>query len=215
MSLFYKKNLWIPTWRGLLLILGLAGGVFSAGVFNLYSYLAPNHPRTDAVWLAVEGWLGDQELASAIQNLRPEQVVVATGGPVFFCGDLLGNKTYAELTAERLLLLGVAPEQILCAPAPDVTYDRTYASAVATRDALAARGLLGEPCNIYSVGSHSRRTLFLYKEAFGADYPFGIVALPSQDCDERHWWRSSLAFKKVFGEFVSWVYTLFSVCKYA
>ncbi|MCU0857831.1 MAG: YdcF family protein [Pontiellaceae bacterium] len=215
MKFFRKQTLWIPTWKGLLLISLLLGGLFSGGVLHLYPFLAQHHPRPDAEWIAIEGWLADSELQEAVRDLRPGQIVVTTGGPVFFCGSLLENKTYAELTVDRLLLLGVPPEQILCASAPDAPSDRTYNSATAVRILLEQRGLFGKPCNIYSIGVHSRRTFQMYRLAFGADYPLGIVSLKCQDCDQRCWWRSSLAFKSVLTEFISWFYTLFAPCKYA
>jgi hypothetical protein len=165
--------------------------------------------------IIIEGWLEDDELRVAANAIRPEQIVVTTGGPVKFGGSLLKEKTYAEVTAARLRLLGMADEKILCAPAPNVRCDRTYASALAARDALKQRGLLGKSCNIYSTGAHSRRSFYLYRLAFGADYPVGIISLESQDADLSHWWRSSLAFKQVLSELVSWIYTLFSSCKYA
>lgn len=206
--------MWLPTWTGLVLAFLLIGGLLYGAVRNLYSFLAQNHPLPNAEIIVIEGWLPDNEFYKAVQDIRPRQIVVTTGGPMTFGGSLFREKTFAEVTATRLRLHGIAEEAILCAPAPNVQCDRTYASALAARDALAQRGLLGKPCLIYSLGSHGRRSLYLYKLAFGADYPLGILSLESQECDLRHWWRSSLAFKQVLTEFISWLYTLCSSCKY-
>ena len=205
----------MPTGQGSLLLILLIAGLLYGTVTHLYPFLAQNHPIPNAEIVIIEGWLPDAELKEAVRNIQPSQLIVTTGGPITFGGSLLKEKTYAEITAARLRLMGLSDEKILCAPAPDVRFDRTYASALAARDALKQRGLSGKSCNVYSMGSHSRRSLYLYKLTFGADYPIGIVSLESQEADLRHWWRSSLAFKQVLGELTSWIYTLFSSCKYA
>jgi len=215
MKLVRKKEIWIPTWKGCILGFLLIGGLGYGAVRTLYPFLAQNHPQPGAEIVIIEGWLPDAELQSLSARIPAGVLVVTTGGPVTFGGSLLKEKTYADVTAVRLRLLGMADEKIICAPAPDVQCDRTYASALAARDALAQRELLGKSCNVYSAGAHSRRSLYLYKLAFGADYPLGAISLESQEYDLRHWWRSSLAFKQVLGEFISWIYTLFSSCKYA
>ena len=205
----------MPTWKGSVLLFLLVAGLLYSTTSRLYPFLAQHHPVVDAEIIIIEGWLEDKELQNAANAIRPEQILVTTGGPIKFGGVFFEEKTYAEVTAARLRLMGLSDEKILCAPAPDVRSDRTYASALAARDALKQHGLFGKSCNIYSLGAHSRRSLYLYQLAFGADYPIGIVSLDSQEADLRHWWRSSLAFKQILGELTSWIYTLFSSCKYA
>jgi len=205
----------MPTGQGFILLILLVVGLFYSGAIRLYPFLAQNHPQPSAEIIIIEGWLPDVELKEAVKSIQPGQIIVTTGGPVQFGGSLLKEKTYAEVTAARLRLFGMADEKILCAPAPDVRCDRTYASALAARDALKQRGFLGKSCNVYSMGAHSRRSFYLYKLAFGTEYPLGIVSIESQESDLRHWWRSSLAFKQVLGELISCIYTLFSSCKYA
>jgi len=205
----------MPTWQGSFLLLLLIGGLFYGATSRLYPFLAQHHPVPNAEIIIIEGWLADDELTEVTKSILPGQTVVTTGGPVIFGGILFKGKTYAEVTAERLCLLGLESDKIICASAPDVQCDRTYASALAARDALEQLGLFGKHSNVYSVGAHSRRSLYLYKLAFGANYPIGVVSFESQEADLRHWWRSSLAFKQVLGELNSWIYTLFSSCKYA
>lgn len=215
MKLFRKKEVYLPTWQGFFLVFLLIGALGYGAIRNLYPFLAQNDPQPVADIIIIEGWIADAELQMLSGQISDGDIVVTTGGPVLFGGSLLKEKTYAEVTAARLCLMGLDPKKILCAPAPAAQCDRTYASALAARAALAQRGLLEKPCNIYSVGAHSRRSFYLYKLAFGADYPIGIISLESQESDLRRWWLSSLAFKQVFGEFISWIYTLFSSCKYA
>jgi len=215
MKLFRKKSLWIPTWQGFILISILIFGILLSGVFSVYAFLAQQDPRHDAEWVVVEGWLPDSVLVEILQRTQTNQMIVTTGGPIQFCGNLFQNKTYAEVTMDRLIFLGVSSERLICASVKEVDCDRTYASALAVRERAEQRGLFGKPCTVYSLGTHSRRSFYLYRKAFGAHYPVGIVAMESSSLDERHWWRSSQAFKQVFGECIAWIYTLFSSCKYA
>lgn len=215
MKLFRKKEVWRPTIWGSLLLMLLFGAAGCVAVFGLYPFLAQTDPKPDARIIIIEGWLSDAELQTISGRISAGHLVVTTGGPIAFGGNLLKDKTYAEAAAARLRLLGLDPEKILCAPAPETQRDRTYVAALAAREVLKQHGLLGKPCNIYSLGAHSRRSLYLYKLAFGADYPVGIIALESREYDLRHWWRSSLAFKHVLSELIAWIYILFSSCKYA
>ena len=215
MKLFRKKEIWIPSWQGTVLLILIAAALFFGAVRSLYPFLAQNVPQPDAEVVIIEGWMSDADLDAAAEEVRPGQLAVTTGGPVFFGLALIKEQTYAEVTAARLLLSGFPPERLLCAPASETPYDRTYASALAARDALAARGLRGQPCIIYTVGPHSRRSLYLYRKAFGPDWPVGIVSLESREYDLRRWWLSSHAFKQVTGELISWIYTQLSPLKYA
>jgi hypothetical protein len=211
-----KREVWLPTRQGFLLLALLAAALLYGAVRSLYPFLALNAPLPDSSVVIIEGWMSDEEIAATVEAVRPrDPLLVATGGPVFFGLGLMEEETYAGVTASRLLRLGVPPEAILCAPAPDTPFDRTYAAALAARDALAAQGLRGQPCTIYTVGAHSRRSLYLYRQAFGPDWPVGIVSLDSRQYDLRRWWRSSHAFKHVTGEWISWIYTLCSPRKYA
>lgn len=211
-----KKEVWLPTWRGGLLLVLIAAALLFGAVRSLYPFLAVNASLPEASVVIIEGWMSDEELTRVVEAVRPgSPLLVATGGPVFFGLALMEEETYAGVTASRLLQLDVAPETILCAPAPDTAFDRTYAAAVAARLALEKRDLCGTPCTIYTVGAHSRRSLYLYRKAFGPDWPVGIVSLDSQQFDLRRWWRSSHAFKHVTGELISWIYTLCSPRKYA
>lgn len=215
MKFFRKKEVWLPTATGLLSLCGIAVLLAYATLSGLYPFLAQNDPNPDARAVIIEGWLGDAELEELAGQLPTDGFIVTTGGPITLGSELLKEKTYADVTATRLRLLGFDAEKMICAPAPDVQCDRTYAAALAARDALVGRGLSNVPCNIYSTGAHGRRSFYLYRLAFGSEWPLGIVSVENQEYDLRRWWRSSLAFKNILGEALSWIYTLLSSCKYA
>lgn len=206
MKLFRKKSVLWPTPVGLavfssllfLLLLGLLAG--------LYPFLAQNHPHPNAEILILEGWMGDAELTAAVSVAASNTLFVASGGPVEYGVLLFKEKTFADMTASRLLKLGVPASRILSAPAPDTKLNRTYIAALAVRDNMEQAGLLGRPANLVSVGVHSRRSGFLYRRAFGSEAPLGLVSLECARYDQRRWWRSSEAFKAVVTEMLSWIY---------
>lgn len=214
MKLLRRREVWVLTTQGMMLFGLLTAVLLFIGALSIYPFLAQNAPLPDAELAIIEGWLPDVELTALLDDMPEDTLYVTTGGPVTFGGNFFKQKTYAELSADRLIELGIPPGSVLAAPAPEVIADRTYASALAARRTLKEKGLLGRPANIYSLGAHSRRSLLLYRFAFGPDAPLGIVALESGEYDLRHWWRSSLAFKHLFSEFTSWLYTQCTRWKY-
>lgn len=214
MKFFRKKELWLPTLPGFALMVCLLAGVVGLGASVLYPFLSFNNPRTDVSLIIVEGWIPDALLSSVVALRQPGQKIVTAGGPIQFGGNLFEEKTYAEVSASRLRIAGEHPENIICAPAPPTASDRTYTSALAVRKVLEEQGLYGQSCNLYTLGAHARRSLTLYHAALGTDYPIGVVSLESSEYDLSHWWRSSMAFKHVLSEFVSWVYVKCTPWKY-
>lgn len=214
MKLVRKATVWIPTAPGvfllflLLILLGL--GVSQ----KLYPFLALSRPLANPSLIIIEGWIGDAELELVYKQAEPGVLLVTTGGPVTYGHSLLKEKTYADVTAARLRLLGASDEAILAVPTEEVSRDRTYASAVEVRRALQARGLFGQPANLYSLGAHSRRSYFLYRHALGPNLPLGVVSMDDTEYDLRRWWRSSHAFKHVMSESLSWIYTQCTFWKY-
>ena len=214
MKLIRKTEVWRPTRWGFLLIFLLIG-VLGLGLSQgLYPFLAQNCPLSQAELIIIEGWLPDAELVQLVAETEPGTLWVTTGGPIKFGGSLFDEKTYAEVTTERLQKLGVSSEAILTASAPDVAADRTYASALAVRDKLEEQGLFGRPANLYTLGAHSRRSFLLYRLAFDSEGSLGVVALENEELDLRHWCRSSLAFRQVADEAIAWLYVQCTRWKY-
>lgn len=204
----------MPTFRGRILLFLLFAALLMGLGAGVYPFLAQNRPLPDVEVAIIEGWMSDTELVTVLSRFPEKTICVATGGPIHFGADLFKERTYAEITAARLKKFGVDPEYILDASAPDTSTDRTYVSALAVRRVLEAKGLFGRPANIYTVGTHSRRTFLLYRCAFGIDVPLGVISLECSETDLRHWWSSSQAFKNVCTEFLSLIYTHCTRWKY-
>jgi hypothetical protein len=215
MKFVRKTEVWRPTASGNLLIVLLAGILGGGLCLGLYPFFALNRPLPQPELVIVEGWLEDAALDTVRSLTASGTLFVTTGGPIKYGGNLLAEKSYAEAATARLVKLGVPPQSILTAPAPDTAKDRTYVSALAARRALEERGLFGRPANIYTLGGHSRRSLLTYRFAFGPEVPLGVVSLESEKVDLRHWWRSSMGFKHVMTELMSWIYVHCSRWKYS
>lgn len=214
MNFFRKKETTVPTVVARLLFFLLTIVLLALLGSGLYPFLAQNRPFEGARLAVIEGWIPDAALVGVLDRLPDDTLYVTTGGPITFGADFFDERTYAELTTSRLLKLGVDPESILTAPAPDSSRDRTFVSALAVRRVLESKNLFGGPVNIYTLGPHSRRSFLLYRFAFGPDVPLGTVALESRKYDLRHWWRTSPAFKKILSEMVSLAYTYCTYWKY-
>lgn len=152
--------------------------------------------------------MGDAALREVVAVMEPDHLVLCAGGPITHGAEILPYDNYAEVSAERLVAIGVPRKQILVAPAPKVQRDRTYASALAARDKLERAGLFGEPVNLCSVGAHARRSRLMYRKVFGADYPLGILSISPEEFDLENWYRHSSGFKMVLSEWFSWFYSL-------
>jgi hypothetical protein len=118
-------------------------------------------------------------------------------------------KTYSALGAAVANSLGVPDTVVEAVPTPDVQRDRTYASALAARDWLKARGDLPESINVVTVGAHARRTRLLYRKAFGEGCEIGIIMVDNVDYDAGRWWAYSQGVRTIIGETAAYLYARF------
>lgn len=209
MKFVRKKEVWIPTCPGFILLVLFTGALFYGAIIHLYPFLAQNDPQPSAEILIIEGWMADAELKEAAKAVQPGQLVVTTGGPVTFGQNILNYDNYAEMATARLIVMGIPAETIITIPAPDTRRDRTYVSAQAARRKLEELGLFGKSANLYTIGAHARRSCLLFRHVFGKDYPLGVIAVEPPCYNLKHWYRHSAGFKHVTLELISWLYAQF------
>lgn len=199
----------VPTWRGVLLMLSLAGAAAAGFGRHLLPALAPTVQVGGGI-LAVEGWVPDYALAAAAKEFQRGAYhhIYTTGVAVAQGSPLLEFGTHAEIAAAILRRSGMRPEAVVAVPTPRTKRDRTYASAVALRDRLAADGLQPTAVQVVTLGAHARRTRLLYERAFGDSVTVGVVAVPSQDFDPDCWWSSSEGVRVVMAEALAYLYVL-------
>ena len=180
---------------------------------NLHSFLAVNQP-VGAKLLVVEGWIGPNALDQAIAAFRSGRYegVVTTGGPIGSWPPS-GHDTHADLAADYLRQHGLADVSVTAVPAPESSVERTYLSAVMVRAWARRSGLVPERMDVFSSGTHARRSRLLYRLAFGASAEIGVHAARSAEYDGREWWRTSTGARDVFDQAIGllWVKCFFRV----
>jgi hypothetical protein len=199
----------VPTWKGVMLLAALLAGAAFWVVQGLPAFLAPNDPMGHGL-LVVEGWQERDSLqlaASTFRNGRYDAMVV-TGGPTVDPAWEGGFATYAERAASALRQLGIVEPELVVVPAPPSAQDRTYRSAVAVREWLEVSGRRVSALDVFSVGTHSRRSRALYRMAFGDEIDVGVRSGSPSKYDLERWWRSSEGAKDVLGESLAYGWVL-------
>lgn len=209
LTLLHRRQVWVPTrWGWLLILLITLGGGVTA-LFGAYPFLASSDPAPAAKLLVVEGWLADRELDQAIAAFQRGgyEQLVTTGGPIERTSPLVGFSTYADLAAAYLTSHGVPPAIVVAVPAPASAQDRTYLSAVKVREWVRKNTPELRAFDVYSGGPHARRSRSLFALAFGSGVRIGVLSATPSEYDASRWWRSSAGAKSVIGEAIglAWV----------
>lgn len=193
---------WMLT--GLLVVLALY-----AGRKVPYRFLAVSRPVESSL-IAVEGWVFDQTLINARELLLADTVshILTTGGPIPWGAELLPEHTWAELTRERLIQLGVSPEKITALPTDWLDKGRTSGAAGELKKWLYEHAPKQKRINILTQGAHARRTRYTFRRKLGRDFGVGIYSFSSSLFDENNWYRRSAGVKTVFYELTAYCYTL-------
>jgi hypothetical protein len=212
-ALFRRREVWLPTWRGVLLLLIVAAAVVVALAINAYALLAPNQPATGrpgvgARTLVVEGWLDQAELQQAVVAVRTGHYdrVLTTGGPIASWTEGVEWIDSAARVAEYLRKSGVAGVPVISVPAPLSAQDRSYLSAVMVREWAQRSGVALESVDVFTAGVHARRSWLVYRIALGDEVEVGVLAARPTEYDVR-WWTSSAGTKATLGETLSLAWT--------
>ena len=197
-ALFRRRQVWRPTvWGWLALVLaGAAAAVLAA--WQLHPFLAQNEPVGARV-LVVEGWLEPESFDQAIAAFRAQgyERIVTTGGPVASWPVPHTQTSYAELAAEYLRQHGIAAAQVTAVPAPETAEYHTYLSAIMVRRWVRQSAPAVDSLDVFSSGTHARRSRLLYEIAFGSQVRIGVLAARSSDYDPASWWRTPTGVRDV------------------
>ena len=172
-----------------------------------HQFLAPTKPVKGEI-LVVEGWLPDYALVEVKKRFEKEgyRLLVTTGGRIEMGFHLSEYKTWAGLTAARLNKLGIPSEKIMSTSQSAINKkDRTYYSVLALNEKFKKDNLLVKSMDVVSLGTHARRTWFLYKKVF-ASASVGIIAIKSKDYDPLKWWLYSAGVRGVISEMIAYLY---------
>jgi len=108
----------------------------------------------------------------------------------------------SELTAKRLLSMGVDSSKVIAIPGRKVMINRTLTSALAVRDWLKGSSIDVRGINIVSYGSHSRRTWMTFDRVLDKPVDVGVIALP----DKRYTGPDGVAYMKTLRETIAYLY---------
>ena len=204
-----RRVVWLPTLWGWVLILGAGAGAVLLFGTNLYSFLALNSP-VGAPLLVVEGWMHQDALdqAAATYRSRGYERILTTGGPIDNWPRT--HASYAERAADYFRKSGIPPSAVVALPPPWSPGERTYQSAVAVREWSRQAGLRLSAIDVFSEGTHARRSRMLFRLAFGPDVAVGVLAAPPDGYEAARWWETSLGARDVLDQAIGllWV-TLF------
>ena len=201
-----KRTLWMPTWQGSLVLLGLVLAFAFLFVSGFHSFLAKTE-RVNADILVVEGWVPDYALEFAVREFHRGEYryLCTTGGPLDHGSHLAPFDSWAKLAASTLQALGTPEAKLVVAPAPAAQQHRTFRAASSLRENLAAARIEQAALNVVTLGTHARRTQLIYEKVFGDEVEIGIVSVPSREYDPDRWWASSSGAKTVLTEGLGWL----------
>jgi hypothetical protein len=204
--LFAKKQVYVPTVLGWSLLLGCMAVLSFVCVNRAYPFLAYENPNDSDVFI-IEGWVPDYVLDRSLVPFKEGhcRLLIATGGPLEVGSELSQYKTYAGLTAARLVKMGFREEQIVAVPSEAVDRDRTYASALEVREWLAQNPGVHR-ANLVTQGAHTRRSFIIFKTVLPATFELGACAVPPRDYDPKRWWATSEGFRMVVSEGIAYTY---------
>ena len=212
-ALIRRRAIWLPTIWGWLALLLISATAIVLVVRSLHLFLAPNE-SVGARVLVVEGWMNPEGLDQAVAVFRDGgyEHVVTTGGPVEQWPGHRFQATFAERAADYLIgQHGLANALVTAVPAPQSPQDRTFLSAVMVREWAKESGLTFDALDVFSSGTHARRSRMLYRLAFGPNVKVGVLAARSSDYDADAWWRTSTGARDVLDQAIGllWVTCFF------
>lgn len=191
----------------LLFILSLIvlGAILIIGLRNLDYFLNLTRPITSETMI-MEGWVPDYMKKEICQHYWRGQYkrLIVTGGPIMQGFFLSEYRTYANLGAATMIALGIDPHEVVAVSAPLVDSYRTAAAASSLKAYMLNLGIAS--CNIYTLGSHARRSYFIFRQVLGPDIAVGIIAMPDDRYRSDRWWSTSIGFRMVIAEALAYFY---------
>lgn len=177
-------------------------------VSGIHDFLAINE-SVHANVLVAEGWAWD---SAAMQEAAEEfnrggyDVVITVGVISNAQGSESMQENFAEQAAEQLRKFGVDDQAVQVLAVPYVDRHRTYASALAVKRWLAGSKIHPVGINVVTLGAHARKSLVLFKRAFGERVPVGVIAGAEDAYDPERWWLSVTGIYTVLRKTVGYLY---------
>jgi len=168
--------------------------------------------RLPAEVLVVEAWIGRNGVRAAAREFeqRGYEYIVTSGGTASECWEE-NTLSYAEMADRELIRSGIPKERISVAPSKSSETRRTYESALAVSDALQRRNIKPKAFNVFTLGSHARRSRLVFAKVEGPLTKVGVVAWTPTDIGSDPWWWSSERTKDLITETVGYAFEVSSI----
>ena len=206
-GLLRRRQCLVPTLRAWLLLALSLGALGLVGMLGVGPFLAVTDPVPGGV-MVVEGWVPDYILEVAIAEFRQHhyEKLFVTGIPLQQGAPLSEYKNYANLGAATLVRLGMSTNDVQAVPTGPTRRDRTYAMALTLKHWLGEHDMRTTKLNLITGGLHARRSRLMFAKAFGRGVTVGVIAVPADDYDQRHWWHYSQGVRLVISETFAYAY---------
>jgi hypothetical protein len=207
LRLIQRRTILCPTWLGLFCCALFLTGPLLWWWMCGESFLSVTE-RLPGEVLVVEGWIGREGVRAAGAEFEQHGYlyVVTTGGVTAGEGWEEGGWSYAEGAERELIRDGINKDRVIVASAKDVERQRTYASALAVWLALRARGIQPKAINVFTFGSHARRTRLVFAKVYGRQTEIGVIGWVPSRYSTVPWWRSSERAREMITETVGYLY---------
>ncbi len=165
----------------------------------------------------VVGEFGDRNLFVREVVLNDNVKIPFLNNSIYDISDLDNNNrivndmnSNSELTAKRLLAMGVDTSKVIAIPGDKVRINRTLTSALALNNWLKETEIIVTGINIMSSGTHSRRTWMTFRRVIDKPVNVGIIALP----DKRNTGPDGTGYLKTLRETIAYIYYIIILIPY-
>ena len=206
-----KRQRWSLTFYGWLLLLVFLIALFVLFLKNIIGFLSFEE-TIEAKVLVAEGYVPDYSFHKMIEIFdEGNYELIVASGTSFDQGYYLSEiKTSADLIARSLIFLGFDSTKLAVVPIPNrIHKNRTYTSALVTKEYLQKNHPEIKKVNIMSLGPHSRRSNYLFEMAYEPEIEVGNIVVPHAAVDKYNWYKSSRGFRTVLDELIGFFYVKF------
>ena len=207
MRLTKKKERKCLTLWGWLVVAISFTALFLLWANTIHNFLAVNKPLETNITI-IEGYVPDFVLIDLAAEAKRNTalMLVCVGLPIdksTFCDPYHNN---ADYNAAALRYFGADSLRVISAPTAFADKERTYVTALSAKEKLREMGYASGNINVVSLGTHARRSWYLYRKAFKHDWSVGIQSYRNNRYASESWWRSSEGARDVVYEMFAYLY---------
>ena len=205
--LYKKGTCYRPSLLGLVVLLLIIALGIRVLMPRAYTFLFINRP-VETKTMVLEGWVPTYALQEALRyfNENNYENLIVTGIPITQYEYASDFKYTSKATKLALQHFGYTDTIYETANPTNIYRDRTYTTALITKQLFDEHPEWDRSFNVYSMGVHSHRSMVLFQKAFPDDFKIGVVAHADRAFIGDEWWKSSIGFRNVTNELLAITY---------